>query len=584
MARRRCMAVLAALLLVPAAQGEPLPAQGVDSVDVSRQTAWLGLRSLSSQRVARLFGEGARDGAAWDAQRDSLVALCGEAGRPLAAVAAHGGRSGRTWRLDSVRVEEGPLLVMGGLRLDPPTPGLPDPDLDLPPGRTLSQGRLREGLTAWLGRLEAQGRPLARLVLDELDLRPMDDATPPRKLALHLRGHLADADTIRPGGLVVLSPGLTRPVTFQRLTRLPDGAAWDPRRVAEARRRLLATGWFSTLTGPELGRREEGWTYWLRAVERPSFQFDGMLGWLPGRSGQGGRLAYHLELALANLAGTGRELKVLASRPEGWSQQLRLDYREPFLRRWPVDWGGHLRQKVQDSTWVELEAGLAVGWEPVPGWRLEASGLLQELSPDSLNGYRLAGLDASRARRGSLALRADRRDDPRNPRRGWQALLEESWIRRSYGSLSGLPPRATDLELRRRALRGSAWLPLGGARVLALAAGAGRFEGQAPGVEDEFRLGGQEGPRGWREESLRARSWALLQVEGRLLLGPAARTGLFWDGLLWEDAEETRRLARGWGGLLVLPVPQGQLDLQYALQPGQAWREGLLHVRLLTRF
>lgn len=584
MDRRLRVTALVALLLALAAPGWTQPVQEADSVDVGRRTDWLGLRSLSSLRVERLLGEGRRDWATWAGQRDSLLSILGEAGRPLATLTAHGRRVGHTLQLDSVRVDEGPLLVMGGLRLDPHPPGLPDPDLDLPPGRVLGQGRLREGLEAWLGRLEAQGMPLARLVLDELELRPGDEFLPPRKLALHLRGHLADGDTIRPRGLVVLSPGLTRTTTFERLARLPDGGAWNPRRVAEARRRLLATGWFSTLTGPELGRREEGWTYWLRAVERPSFQFDGMLGWLPGRPGEGGRLAYHLELALANLAGTGRELKVLASRPEGWSQQLRLDYREPFLRRWPVDWGGHLRQKVQDSTWVELEAGLSVGWEPVPGWRLEASGLVQELSPDSLNGYRLAGLDASRASRGGLALRADRRDDPRNPRRGWQALLEESWIRRRYGSLSGLPPRATDLDLRRRALRGSAWLPLGGARVLALTAGAGRFEGQAPGVEDEFRLGGQEGPRGWREESLRARSWALLQVEGRLLLGPAARTGLFWDGLLWEDAGETRRLARGWGGLLVLPVPQGQLDLQYALQPGQAWREGLLHVRLLTRF
>jgi outer membrane protein assembly factor BamA len=295
-------------------------------------------------------------------------------------------------------------------------------------------------------------------------------------------------------------------------------------------------------------------------------------------------LAYHLDLTLANLAGSGRELHVLASRPEGWSQELRLSYREPFLFSWPLDAGLDVRQRVQDSTWVELEVGVDTGWEPLPGWRVELGVSLQDLAPDSLNGYWLAGVDASQARRARLTLKADQRDDPRNPRRGWKALLEESWIQRDLSPLLGLPPRGRDLDLRRQTLQAWSWLPLGHNQVLATGAGAGRFQGQAPGLEDEFRLGGQDGPRGWREQSIRARQWGLGQLEWRYLLGPAARTALFWDWLLWRDAAGVTHRGQGRGGALVLPVRQGQLDLQYALQPGQRWREGLLHVRVVTRF
>ncbi len=567
-----------AQLAEPGAPAEP------DSVWIRAELPVRGQRLLSTLRVRRVLGTGRVDRRTWSQRLDSLAGLYEELGHPLAEATAGGTTLGRSWRLDSLVIHEGPRLVMGRLELEPPLPGAPDPGLELPAGRTLSQGRLQEGLRAWLGRLDAQGRPLATLVLDELSLQPVAGHPPTERLALHLRGHVSDADTVRPGRLVVLDRGLTRRTTFERLTRLPAGAAWDPRRVENARRRLLATGWFARLEGPALGRTPEGLAWWLRAEELPAYRFDGLLGWLPGRDGGSGRLAYHLDLTLANLAGTGRELHMLASRPEGVSQELLLEYHQPFLLRWPLDAGLQIRQRVQDSTWVELELGVEAGWEPVPGWRLEAGLGLQDLAPDSLNGYWLAGVDASQARRARLGLRLDQRDDPRNPRRGWRAELEESWIQRRLSTLQGLPARGSDSDLRRQRLLAWVWLPLGRSQVLALGAGAGRFQGQAPGVEDEFHLGGQDGPRGWREESIRARQWGLGQLEWRYLLGPAARTALFWDWLLWRDAADQAHTGQGRGAALVLPVRQGQLDLQYALQPGQRWREGLLHVRVVTRF
>lgn len=578
------LALWLVLGLAAARAAETLPELEPDSVWVAAELPLRGQRQLSTLRVRRLLGSGLLSRQELGRRLDSLATLYAEQGLPLAELRPLGHKEGRLFRLDSLLIQEGPRLVMGRLELDPPLAGAPDPAQDLPPDRLLDQGRLVEGLRAWLARLDAQGRPLSTLIVDEFSLRPVVGHEPGERLALYLRGHVVDADTVRPGRLVVLEAGLTRRETYERLARLPEGGAWDPRRVADARRRLLATGWFASLEGPALGRTPQGLAWWVLGKELPAYRFDGLLGWLPGRQGESGRLAYHLDLTLANLAGTGRELHVLASRPEGWSQELKLDYREPFVFRWPLDAGLHLRQRVQDSTWVELELGLETGWEPLPGWRLELGVGLQELAPDSLNGYLLAGVDASQARRVGLILKADQRDDPRNPRRGWQARLEESWIGRELSSLQGLPPRGRDTRLRRQRMQGWAWLPLGRSQVLAVSAGAGRFHGQAPGVEDEFRLGGQEGPRGWREESIRTREWGLGQLEWRFLLGPAARTALFWDGLFWSDSAGAGQVAQGRGVALVLPVRQGQLDLQYALQPGVRWREGLLHVRVVTRF
>jgi outer membrane protein assembly factor BamA len=581
MRRRLIMVAFLLALLLP----HVLPAAADSLLAVSPTLELRGHREWSTQRLRRLLGAGQTlDPRRWQERLDSLALVYAEAGRPFLDWTLQVDSTATPPRLLVLELDEGPRLVMGRLWLDPPRPELPDPALDLPPGAVLRDGRLEEGLRAWLQRLAARGRPLAQLQIREITLAPGPGAEA-SELSLDLRAALADADTIRPGRLVVLDAGLTRQLTFERLARLKAGAPYDPARVADARRRLLATGWFSTLEGPALCRTPDGLAWLLRAEELPSYRFDGLLAWLPGRSGEAGRLGYHFSLDLANLMGTGRAMEILASRPEGWSQQVRVAYREPFVLGWPVDAAFSLGQRVQDSTWVEQELGLALGWEPRPGWRLSGALLRRDLAPDSLNGYHGAGIDASRALEWRLGGGIDRRDDPRNPRLGWRAAAEEALVQRRTESLRGLSPRGADLDLHRQRFEGAVWLPAGRRQVAHVAVGAGRFRGSdVPGREDQFLLGGLAGPRGTRDEGIRAREWVLLQLEWRLLLGPAARAALFWDGLLWRDDALTRHETQGRGAALVLPIRQGQLELQYALPPGSAWREGLLHVRLINRF
>lgn len=584
----RRAAGLLLLLLAPALRAEGAAPVG-DSLLVPAEPRLQGQRLLSTLRLRRLLGTGRTQGASeWSARLDSLARLYEELGHPFLSWTALLDSSARPPRLAGLILDEGPRLVMGRLLLDPPRSELPDPALDLPSGRTLSATRLEEGLRTWLGRLEEGGRPLAVVSLREIALVPADEVGGRSVLALDLRAGLADADTVRPGRLIALCEGVTRPRTFERLARLDPGGPYDPQRARDARRRLLATGWFSQLEGPRLCRTTEGTAWLLKARELPAYNFDGLLAWLPGRDAEKGRLAYHLSLNLANLMGTGRELRILATRPEGWSQELSVSYHEPFLAGWPLDAGAVVRQRVQDSTWVELGLGLELGWEPRPGWRASAGLNRRDLAPDSLNGYQRAGVDLSQTTELTLGLGVDQRDDPRNPRQGWRAGLEEALVQRRVASLKGLPPRGKDLDLRRQRFSAALWLPVGRRQVLHAAAGAGRFRGRelsrSPGVEDLFLLGGADGPRGSRDQSIRAREWALGQLEWRLLLGPVSRVAVFWDALSWRDGSLAAHLQQGRGAALVLPARQGLLELQYALAPGARWREGLLHVRMTTRF
>jgi len=516
----------------------------------------------------------------WQQAMDSLALRYACEARPFLELRWTVDSTASPHRLRRIELDEGPRLVMGRLQVEGLAPGWPNPARDLPEALRLEAGVLEERLSVWLERLDEAGLGLAFVRLQSFTLVPQDE----ERVALDLSFVLGEADTLRPLALVVQGARLTRTGTLEKLSGLKAGQRWNPRRVEEARRRMLATGWFHTVEGPGLCRSPEGLRWHVKVEEAPAYRLDGLAAWLPDSRG-GGRWAYHVNVELANLLGTGREVAVLASRPEGWSQDVLVRYREPFVLGLPLSASLGLKQRVQDSTWVEQRLWTEWQWEAGGGLRLVAALEGAALAPDSLNGYLRAGLDASRLMEGRLGVELDRRDDPRNPRLGWQASLLEARMKREARALGHLPARTADRSWRRQSLRVAGWWPLGRMQVVHAVLGAGRLKGHGqPGTEDLMPMGGLAGPRGTREESLRTREWILAQAEWRLLLGPASRLALFRDQLQWQDAAGKGHRSQGQGAAVVLPLRQGQLELQYAVADGSRWREGLLHVRLVTRF
>ncbi len=536
-----------------------------------------GNQRLSTRQILKRLQPGNQlDSLGWLARRDSLQQWAARQALPMMELRD-------TWHLgilQKLQISEGPLLVMGQLRLQGLEDGLPQPDEFLKPGTLLAQGRLQLALSAWLEDLGRLGRPLTRIVFTDFQLVPEDN-----RLLLDLEGRLIDAEEIYPGPLLITSPFSTREKTFKALTRLKEGERYNPQALRRARSRLLATGWFEDLTGPALCRTKEGLAWYLKGSERPFYHIDGMLGWLPGTGDESGRLAYHGLLELDNLAGSGRSLHLLASKPDGESQKLALRYEEPFLFSTPLGASIEIQQSSRDSSWVELGLETRLFAEWLPGVSTALLLRVAELSPDSLNGYLGLGIDRSTTVEQGIELIADQRDDPRNPRRGWSARLRESRLKRRFNSLKGLPPRHPSRSLGLHQGEITSWLPLPKGFVLCNRLSGGFISGDEAGLEDYFELGGVSGPRGTLDRSIRSSRYAMLQSELRYLLGPKSRIGLFWDHLRWSLPEmDGYRKQNGRGLSLVLPVRQGQLEVIYANTPDEALNEGTLHVRLARTF
>lgn len=576
--------LLAGLLLLSLGAGRGLRAEDGARLSVDRELRLRGQTQFSTRQLRRRLGAGtAMDTSRWRVKLDSLALAYAERGHPLLSVEVAELESGPDGlRLSAIELDEGPRLVFGTVSVsDRDGLLLPDIARDLPPGRTATAVSLAEGLDAWLRRLEDEGRPLSRLALRDLQLWPVEGR--PDELRLDLFYDLDSAAEWRPVEIRFEGLEQARPLTVSRLARLESGRLHDPRRMKEARRRLLASGWFQEVDGPLLARGPDGPALLLRLKEAPSTRFDGLAGLLPAQGDEShGRISFHLQLDFDDLLGTGRELHLLASRLDGLSQTLKVGYREPFLLGLPLGAGLQLEQRLQDTSWVELGFEASLDWEPWPGLVLGGGLGYKEIGPDSLNGRVLRGVDRSASRLARLTVAVDRRDDPRNPRLGWSAEAGALRQKRRTLEYRGLPPLGGSATLLRRTAALKLWWPLGGRWVLHSGLSAGQLGEGAPD-EERIALGGSRGPRGLREDELRVDEHGLLQLELRYLLGPAARAALFGDWLRYrrDDVAGSRH---GLGAALVLPVKTGQVELQYAVADGRPWREGLVHVRLITRF
>ncbi len=580
-ARLAAQVLLALACLLPALEATSAQPPSAEFL-VAEELEILGNRNFSTAHLRRLLGAGKLlDREAWILRLDSLARAYAERGYPAAELeSASLVDVGGVPTLQNVELDEGPRVVMGRLIIRPEEDWLPDPAVYLPEGRMVEQGFLEQGLLELLRELEETGRPLSSLRLAGINLWPDTQ----ERLVLDLELRLDHALEIRPGEVYFQGQQVSRPRTLLRISRLKAGRLYDPRRIREARRRLLATGWFREVRGPLLCRGPEGHLLLVELEELPSYRFEGLAGLLPPEGeGQPARFSFHLEFKLSNILGTGRRLDLLASRPDGISQELRFAYREPFLLGSPLGAGIELAQQVQDSSWLRRSAAFDLDWEVLPGVELGARISSSEVLPDSSAGYVLLGIDRSRSISWASRVRADRRNDPRNPRRGWTAEFLAELLDRRLLEFRGLPARGENRNLRRRRMAFAAYIPLGRSLVAAPALAGGTLSGADPPLEEHFSLGGARGPRGYREGIFRGEDFALAQAELRWLFGPASRAALFWDTLLWEQGG-SRRLRHGLGLAVVLPVRHGQLELQYALGEERRLMSGLLHLRLLSRF
>ncbi|HLQ67811.1 MAG TPA: BamA/TamA family outer membrane protein [Candidatus Limnocylindrales bacterium] len=386
----------------------------------------------------------------------------------------------------------------------------------------------------------------------------------------------------------------TRPSTAASIAGLRSGMRVTPAVLAEARERLAGSGLFTSVGDPRLapGTSPGGARVVIPVEEERSSRFEGALG-----VAREGGVTGLVDLALGNIAGSGRSAGLRWFGPGGGRSEYAARYREPSLFGRRVDATVSLDAQVADSLFTQTRWSLAVGRYPGAGTRaslalVRSGSVFSGLARGSTTTWSLAGQAAM-----------DRLRPVLNPRRGFRAAVTAEGGSRGE-RFPGLPPASHGLFRGDVAIEGA--VPAGPDRaIVASARGRGAFlGGDAFPAEELFFVGGSEGLRGHPDRAFAGSRVAVASIEHRWITDErGGRLYLFGDAARHElpkplaagsvalpaasggSAASLARtvLSRGWefgyGAGLRTRMASGLVGLELGFAPGEPLRRATIHVR-----
>ena len=443
---------------------------------------------------------------------------------------------------------------------------------------------------------ENQGYPFATVGLDSVRLRGRDIAG---RVVLR-RGPAVYFDSIQ-----VVGSSRTRKQFLAKYLQMPVGSPYSQARVAAAGALLRQLPYVRLRAEPEVRFARGRARVFLLLDERPSNQFDAIVGILPNVApARGVQITGDVTINLRNLRGGGKQVGLQWRKTDALSQLLDANYLHPNFFGTPLEVAASFNLYKQNYAFLNVKPRLQVTYPTARAGRLtffaeqRGSRLLdttlrsRTALPANLDTqYNSYGLGYSR-----LHL-----DDLYFPHRGQlvsvQAGVGTKTIRKNT--------ELTDSLYRNLALRSTQYSLSGRAEqywavgrqgvVLLRLRGEGLFNNQLF-LNDLFRLGGLNSLRGFSENQFYTNAYGVGTLEFRQFTGPEGYVFVFVDQAVLQAYESTATLSRrldqptGLGAGLSFRTAAGLFQFVYSLGrspflgQGFALGSSKIHFGLTSRF
>ena len=411
------------------------------------------------------------------------------------------------------------------------------------PLRHAAWERLRDST---LVRAATAGHPFAAVGLDSVRW------VAPGRLAARVR--VDPGPAVRIAELRLPEAARVRPVFLQRYLGLAPEQPYNERRIRRIPARLAQLPYLSPEAPPRITFRDSLAFVELPLRRRSASRFDFVLGVLPATS-ERERLLITGELngELYNGFGQGERLAARFEQLRPQTQELEVAVDYPYLFGLPFGAEARLDLYRRDSTFLNVDYRLAATYlregndrlsvfldrrtTVVPG--LDSARLVEGLLPDTL------GVNRSFF---GLRLRRNRTDRNFSPRTGYTLDISAAAGFRRLRGVTFTGPAADSLTARSAQYEISAaaeayFDPLAGTVIFVGLRAAALLTPRPPLVNEQYRLGGARLLRGFDEQSLFARNYALLTAEFRLLLGERAFLYAFADAARLDPRSARRPAA-----------------------------------------
>ncbi len=441
---------------------------------------------------------------------------------------------------------------------------------------------------AVLGVFEESGYPLCKLETEDFKL----DSLSADRQAFQLNLKIEPGELVRLNGLKLPAKSDVDPRYLERTFRFRAGEVYQEKRIQRYQRLLNKQDFIKNGLPPQVVKGADNKYYLFLGFDEATYtSLDGVVGYVPAPTNIPGSKGYFtglVNVGLRNLFGTGRRLNVFWQKPDRFSEEFRVKYREPFLLGLPFHTGVEMHRLIRDTTYIE--------WEYALNFELPLNEYLsgtvrfynRQVYPDSIASAVLR-LPRTRAVHTELGLIWDTRSDIYNPRRGM--LISTSF---DYGTQHNIGPeyllKEDSLLEKTNVTRVNGELAMffefWKKQVLAVDFHTVLigYQGQPVRLPDMFWFGGATTIRGYREQQFYGESVAWANNEYRFLLGPRSRFFVFTDLGYYSRAVplEKKEFLMGYGLGIRFPGPIGVLQVDYGLARGVPFREGKIHFRLIN--
>jgi outer membrane protein assembly factor BamA len=451
-------------------------------------------------------------------------------------------------------------------------------------GQKFDPALLERDIAELLATYEKSGYPFARISLGEISFEQGTDSLEAHIVLVVDEGLLARINHFRVEGNTT-----TRASLIVREALITDGEIFRGDQPEKVKQRLQRLQLFSSVALPELYLRDDGSVgLLLKVTEGNPNRFDGVAGYVPASGSSDGYVTGLVDVQFRNIFGTGRRLAARWFRENQSSQEINLQYREPWVASLPVNAELGFFQRKQDSTYVRSSFRFASDLMATDQLSLGLVFSSEHVTPTE--GFGRLTVSESRSVEIGFVVSFDSRNDPVTPTSGFNYRTEyatgfkeitssflQDQINRSATQLLSF-----DFEFVASPID---------KQVVAMSLHARDFRSNAVEMSDLFRLGGASSLRGYREGQFLGSRIAWTNFEYRLLAGQRSYVFGFVDAgyVLTPDRPEVglvrAELNRiGYGAGLRVDTPLGLIGVSLAFGKGDTFGTSKLHVRLENEF
>lgn len=374
----------------------------------------------------------------------------------------------------------------------------------------------------------------------------------------------------------------TKPIVLYRMAHEYHGKQLTPSLSNQIYRSLNRFPFISVERQNEIVTTRTGKTALLYEVrEFNENEFDGVAGYVPETISQKGYFTGEVNLKFHNLSGTGRQLSIFWSKMNRYSQQIRLNYLEPWI--WKSNLFGEVGfgQILRDTLVVIRNFELGTGFYSWRWGSIQLTGSHEATIPTP-GGREMLGLVNTSTNAIGIKYGMERLDNAYNPARGFSIQSRANLgLQQSSGSTAA---RRTEM-----ILDADLYYPLIRQLVVANAIHFKNkwFKNGKPSYADQYWFGGAASLRGYPNDFFCGSRIAWTSLELRRIIGEMSSFFAFYDqGYYHESFSDKSRdqFPRSYGIGVRLASRMGIIGLDYGFGEGDTFSTAKIHIRLINRF